>query len=911
MFQMLSLGKVGQFPTVCARNGTQQPTMSKEAQSSSRTPTAYPRNRRLPTLSQGASSAPHGRSFPVLLFCGVGEGVMRPLALFVLIAAGLARAQSAGPALTADVSAGRHTISPDIYGVNWYWAGEDPRPNPSVAYSAQLAAQASEVRATVRRWGGNNSSTYHWQFDVANIDADWFFEVLPMSTVRLADGTMYDVSRLPDGSTFNLFLERTRRTGAKLMGTIPILGWLPKERREMCSFDVLKYGLQCKQDPYARFHPITCGNGIAYDPACGDPSVIDGRSPANPVYIQNDPADAYTNQYDESFQAQWIQYLISRYGSGNQGGVAIWSLDNEPIWWDSTHRDIHPAPYTYDELLELNLRYAAAIKQADPTALVSGPVADNYASIWFSKRDIVAGWAAGNWYRNPVDRNEHGGAPLMAWYLQQFQNYEQQHGIRLLDYYDTHAYLAPGSTDVTRLESTREWWDPTYVVQGDYWIRDPDNNGAPAAPQLIPRLKRIINDNYPGTKLAITEYTFGALNTLNGALAQADILGIFGREGVDLATLWDYPRPTDPGAFAFRIYRNYDGIGGAFGETSVEASSADQSLLSVYAALRSDSMLTVMVINKTTTDLSSTLTLANFTAGDAARVWRYSGANLGAIEAQPDAAISGSSLTTAFPAYSMTMLVIPPASFAAPKPVVEALQSAASFDSTAFAPGQMVVVWGRNLGPTDLVGLNTMPPEQRVDSNGMVRDNMAGVRILFDGVPGRIVYVRQDVCAVVIPYFGATKATTHVQVEYQGVRSDPFEIPLLPTAPGLFTVNQQGFGQGAIQVDAQGTANSTDHPANPGSVAVLWLTGEGVTDPPGVDGRLAIGILPKPVAPVEVEIGGLPAVIEYAGAAPYNMPGLMQINARLDPAVQPGDQVPVRVRIGDRWSQNNVTLVVR
>jgi uncharacterized protein (TIGR03437 family) len=817
------------------------------------------------------------------------------------IATLVAYAQQPGPALTVDASAGRHAISPDVYGINWYWGGEDPTSNPPVAYSAQLAAQASDVRAAVRRWGGNGTSTYHWQFDVNNIDADWYFEVLPLANGRLADGTLYDVSKLPDGSTFNRMFERTRISGGKVIGTVPVLGWLPKARQEMCSFDIRIYGNQCSVDPYAGSHIAKCGNGVVFSPTCG----------TTPVYIQNDPNDAYTNQNDETFQAQWIQYLLSRYGKGNQGGVAIWSLDNEPIWWDSTHRDIHPAPYTYDELLAVNLKYAAAVKQADPTALVSGPVADNYSSIWFSKKDIVAGWAAGNWFRNPVDRNAHGGAPLMAWYLQQFRNYEQQHGVRLLDYYDTHAYLAPGSTDATRLDSTREWWDPTYVVQGDYWIRDPDNNGVPAAPQLIPRLKSIINANYPGTKLAITEYSFGSLGTINGALAQADILGIFGREGLDLATLWDYPRPTDPGAFAFKIYRNYDGIGGAFGDTGVQATSANQSQLSMYAALRSDSMLTVMVVNKTTTDLSTTLSLANFSAGAAAKVWRYSAANLGAIVAQPDLAISGSSLTGTFPSYSMTLLVIPPASFAGPKPVVQALQSAASFDTSTFSPGQMVVVWGTNLGPKDLVRLQDLPPSQQLDSNGLVRDNMAGVRILFDGIPGRMVYARQDTCAVVIPYFGATKATTHVQVEYQGVRSDPLEIPVSPAAPGLFTASMQGSGQGAIQVDANGTANSTDHPAHPDSTVVLWLTGEGVTDPPGVDGRLALDILPKPVAPVYVEIGGLAANIEYAGAAPTMMPGLMQINAHLDRNVAPGNAVPVRVRIGNNWSRSDVTLVVR
>src|SRR5258708_29222210 len=140
--------------------------------------------------------------------------------------------------------------------------------------------------------------------------------------------------------------------------------------------------------------------------------VTDGKGPSKPVYIQNDPTDAYALQ-DETFQADWIHYLVTRYGQANQGGVAIWSLDNEPIWWDSTHRDIHPDPYTYDEILALDIRYGEAIKRADPTALVAGPVGDNWASLWFSKKDIVAGWSRGNYWSNPVDRNAHGGLAFL------------------------------------------------------------------------------------------------------------------------------------------------------------------------------------------------------------------------------------------------------------------------------------------------------------------------------------------------------------------------------------------------------------------------------------------------------------------------------------------------------------------
>jgi uncharacterized protein (TIGR03437 family) len=806
-----------------------------------------------------------------------------------LLAAGAALAQQPGPVLSINATSNVHPISPDVYGIDFYWTLPDAG-DPTLP--AAMAA-ASNIRATARRWGGDSETGYNWKFDVNNLADDWFFEVLP--------GASVNASLLPAGSTFNMFADQVRITGGKAIGTIPVLPWLPKARTMMCSFDVSKYGKQCKQDPYAQYYPQTCGDGIKYDPACGDPSVNDGLAPANPIYIQNDPTDAYV-QVDQSLQQQWITYLLSRYGPANQGGIAIWSLDNEPIWWDDVHRDIHPTPYTYDELANLDLTYAAAIKQADPSALVSGPVSDNWASLFFSKKDIVAGWAVGNYWQNPVDRNAHGGVPLMSWYLQQFQNYEKQHGVRLLDYLDQHAYLAPSSiafqsagdsaTQQLRLEYTRVFWDPTFVVSGDYWIQDVANGGGPIAPAFIPRLQAIIAQNYPGTKLALTEYNFGALDDINGALAQADLLGIFGYQGVDAAALWGPPTPTDPGAYAFKIYRNYDGIGDTFGETSVQASSANQSQLSVYGALRSDGNLTAMVINKAGQDLSSTLTLANFSAAATAQVWRYSAANLNAIVQQPGAAVGGGQIVTVFPANSITLLLVPPATLAGPKPKIADVTSAASY-AHVYAPGQMVVVWGTGLGPTQKASL-------QLDANGLVSTSIAGVRILFDGIAAPLVYVTATQCSAVIPYFGATNPTTHVQVEYQGVRSDPFQIAVSPTAPGLFTADSSGQGQA-----------SATNPAQRGSVITLWATGEGLTDPPGVNGRLAVGVVPKPLAAVSVNIGGQPATVQYAGAAPGEMPGLFQINAQIPTNVQPSNQVPVQITVGAGTSQTGVTLAIR
>jgi uncharacterized protein (TIGR03437 family) len=331
--------------------------------------------------------------------------------------------------------------------------------------------------------------------------------------------------------------------------------------------------------------------------------------------------------------------------------------------------------------------------------------------------------------------------------------------------------------------------------------------------------------------------------------------------------------------------------------------SADQSKLAVYGSVRSDLNLTLMVINKTADDLSSLVNLANFSAGATAKVWRYSAAQLSSIVPQSDVSLSGSSINTTFPANSITLLVIPPAVLPVERPVLTAVTNAASYD-LAIAPGQMVVVWGSHMGPDK-------PASLQLENSGLVSATAGEVRILFDGVPAPVVYASASQCSAVAPYFAATKPTTHVQVEYKGVRSDPIEVPVSATAPGLFTMDFSGKGPGAILNDDNVTHNSVSAPARPGSVVILWGTGEGITDPPGVDGRPAVDVLPKPLAPVSVEIGGLPAALEYVGAAPGNIPGLFQINARISKDVTPGDRVPVRVKVGSVTSQDGVTVAVR
>jgi hypothetical protein len=534
-----------------------------------------------------------------------------------------------GPALSVDVSQSRHTISPDIYGMNDYGLDKEV-----------WERFATEIRLPVRRWGGDATTRYNYLYDISNAGADWYFESFPSSD-----------SDAKTNSQFNQLVEQDVRTGTRTMGTVPLIGWTtktpPTPPANFCGFSVSKYGAQEKTDPY--------------DPDCGN-----GVKPDGKTYITgNDPADTSTRT-DYNFVHDWVQYLVGRYGNAASGGVAIYSLDNEPMLWFGTHRDIHPDPTSYDEMRDATYLYARAVKDADPTAETSGPVVFSWRAYFYSAKDWVSGWNTGPYYTydgNPVDRNAHGGIPFLDWYLQQMRAYEEQNGVRILDYLDAHGYILPDGLSfqpagdailqVLRLESTRALWDPNYKV---------DSGEIHDSVRLIPRLHDWVNNNYPGTKTAITEYNWGALDHINGALAQADVLGIFGREALDLATLWGPPNPTDPGAFAFRMYRNYDGSGGSFGDVSVSAISADQGRLALYAAQRtSDGALTLMIINKTGTDLTSNVALANFTALGAAKVYQYGAANWTAIVPQPDLSIGLNGFTATFPAWSITLVVVPSA----------------------------------------------------------------------------------------------------------------------------------------------------------------------------------------------------------------------------------------------------------
>jgi hypothetical protein len=495
-------------------------------------------------------------------------------------------------------------------------AAGNPHPiNPDIYGIANYgldATYAKEIQVPNIRWGGDGTTRYNWQVDSSNSGFDWYFM-----------GGNGESTPTPSASADLMVNTYKAASNAKTLLTIPIIPYVNKSAAWSCSFPVSIYGPQQSTNPYVFPNGDTCGNSIATDGT----QLLD--------------TNIYANHIDNTVTLQqgWVQHMISTFGTAANGGVPYYQLDNEPGGWSNTHRDVEPAQPDYDTIISLGQQYAAMIKQTDPSAKVFGPV----------------DFTLGGWIGTPsLQDNLYAG----QYYLQQMAAYDQANNQRILDYFDEH-YYGGGSTDAAELESTRALWDPTF--NSGSWVEQYYFDGPM---QLIPRFQSWIQTYYPGTKLSISEYSFSSgTDPLVDMLTESDVLGIYGRQSLDFANMWNPPTPTEPVAYSFRIYRNYDGAGGQFGSTSVNSTSTDQSQLSVYGALRSsDGALTVVAINKTTGAIQTSLTLANFNPAATAAVYTYSNANLTQIVAGTPVPVSSNAVSYTYPAYSVTVFVFTPAS---------------------------------------------------------------------------------------------------------------------------------------------------------------------------------------------------------------------------------------------------------
>lgn len=561
-----------------------------------------------------------------------------PIAITLCSLGCTAHAQNGAVTVTVDANANRKAISPLIYGV---------------AHAGTTAL--SDLNAPLNRNGGNNTSRYNWQVNGDNRGSDWYFESIGDTSATA-------------GERGDTFISNSKNGGSKAMLTIPMIGWVAKlgtNRAKLASFSIAKYGPQTGSD--SQWFP-DAGNGIS--------------SATGQNITGNNPIDANVSA-DSLFEQGWINHIIATWGLSGAGGLQYYIMDNEPSLWHSTHRDVWPTGATMDQIRDKIIDYAGKVKDKDANALVVGPEEWGWTGYFYSGYDQ---WYANihGWSTLP-DRNNHVGWDYLPYLLDQLRQNNASTGRRLLDIFTVHYYPQGGefSNDTStnmqllRNKSTRSLWDPNYVDQS--WIG--------TQVQLIPRIRGWVNSYYSGTKIGITEYNWGAESHINGATTQADIYGIFGREGLDIATRWTTPDPSTPTYKAMKMYRNYDGNKSTFGDTSVSCSAPNPDNLSAFAGQRSsDNTLTVMVISKYLSGTTPvTISLANFTGTGTAQAWQLTSSN--AITRLSDISYTGSSLSATIPPQSITLFVLPKGTSANPT-----FTSSATANPSTVAPGAAVTI---------------------------------------------------------------------------------------------------------------------------------------------------------------------------------------------------------------------------
>lgn len=487
-------------------------------------------------------------------------------------------------------------ISPLIYGIN---------------KMRDLAR--SQRGATLVRMGGNRLSTYNWENNASNAGADYHHQ---------NDG--YLVLGVPDGDApaeaVRVLTGRALKANAAMMVTIPICGYVAADKDGGGDVNRTPSYLQ------ARFKRVVARKGAPFSasPDLGDDAVYQDEFVA---FMKNAFPDAFAPT----------------------PALILFSLDNEPDLWSHTHARIHPDPVTYRELVRKNVEFAAAIKGVAPNALVAGFVSYGY-----------------NGYTRLQGAPDQTGDFTEHW-LDAMKQAEAAAGKRLVDILDLHWYpeakgggrriigsdTSPESV-VARVQAPRSLWDPTYRETS--WIADDARHGPIA---LIPSMQRKIADHYPRTKLGITEYYYGAGKHISGAIAQADVLGIFGREGVFLANLWELEDNPFMTYAALRAFRSYDGNGAGFGDTSVRASSSDVERATIYASLDAEnpSRVVLVAINKTDAPLTAAVTLAAYGTFTTAEIHRITSAAADIVPAPAVSATGKNAFLVPLPPLSVSVLV--------------------------------------------------------------------------------------------------------------------------------------------------------------------------------------------------------------------------------------------------------------
>lgn len=551
---------------------------------------------------------PDGRPFDRILLQAARElpsptvVEVERLALIPVGAPRLVASGSAPVAVGADCAAPGHDISPYIYGV---------------AFSASREGSGDEPWAlgtTARRWGGNPTSRYNWKDGHAwNTAADWYWR---------------NVAILPgDQPAWLQFLETNAEHGVAGAVTVPMIGWVAKDTASY-SFPVSELGEQQDRDP----DRPDAGNGVEPDGDLIDPPPPEQTSIAAPP----------------SFVGEWVRAM-----SRATGAPVQYILDNEPDLWNDTHRDVHPEPVTYDELLDRTIRYGTAVREADPDAVIAGPASWGWWGYFYSAADAAAGFG------ERPDRKAHGDEELLAWYVDELRAHRERTGTRVLDVLDVHYYPqaegvydpAGGGSDLAtgqrRVRSTRSLWDRTY--EDESWIGDEI--------YLLPRMQELIAERDPGLELSIGEYSFGGEYSASGAVAQAEALGRFAEYDVYSAFYWTYPNADSAVATAFKAFRDFDGRGGRFLDRYVASTGTED--VSLFSSTDGTDVVAVLVNRSDHIEQQVTASFAN--CGDLGEVaaYQYDG-SVDALHPLDAVTTSSGAVSLTLPPWSITTIRLSP-----------------------------------------------------------------------------------------------------------------------------------------------------------------------------------------------------------------------------------------------------------
>ncbi len=461
------------------------------------------------------------------------------------------------------------------------------------------------------RLGGNRWTAYNWETNASNAGADYRHQ----NDDYLGGG---DVA----GEAVRPHVARALAAGASMLVTVPMAGYVSADKAPNGDVN------QTPDFLNARFHESRAAKrrGFSYPPDAGDRVV---------------------------YQDEFVAWLESAFPDARRdpARTLFYSLDNEPDLWASTHGRVRPTgKLTYAEAVQRTEEWAAAIKAVTPGALVFGPVS--------------YGWQG---FVRLQDAPDHGGRDFLDFYLDAMRDAEGRARRRLVDVLDLHWYpeARGGGVRVTeanntaavaeaRVQAPRSLWDPSYAENS--WISLDARVGAI---RLLPRMREKIAAHYPGTRLAITEYNYGGGDHVSGGVAQADALGVFGREDLFAAALWDLQGGTRYVDGAFALYCNYDGAGGRFGDTSIGAATSNHETTSVYASVDEgrDDRMVLVAVNKSTGPTTAEILVAHPVDLARGQVWQIGAASATPVRGPDLAPIARNAFRLEMPPSSVTTVV--------------------------------------------------------------------------------------------------------------------------------------------------------------------------------------------------------------------------------------------------------------